>query len=883
MRIRAILPLFLAAVSILRAQDALNLPVPLAPAPEVSSPAMDALTRQAANRAQQMGFPSLAAQFFGQLLDKANRYPLLPGSGAPARAELSLELATALLDDGRPLEARKVLEASPGPRGSAWHLRAGLADMRLRDLQGARGELDRVKPEELAAADRPWRFFLDAVLAGSVGDTIRSAELFTQAERSATTELERARFSLEREKARLLTGNVSARTAEEARQNAERFRGTATGYDFLRAYAVMLDGLGRKADAVAILQRQIGILPAQERVRGDDFRLLLGMIAGAADPVGQRALIQLIESGSDPARRRMGLQLLATASSAGPAHALFRAELDKLIAAVPQDAILEDLLLFRSVWALGDHDNTQAEDDAHSVLEKFPGSPLTGYARSVLTGSAWEQRRYRTAADDAFQARAALAPGEARSELGVVVAEAWYRAGDFRSAADAYEAALREPPSIVRPGELMFQLIKADIEEGRAAAEAGRADRADPLAEARADLDRLSAGGGFDPVDRWEAEWNFASALEQIGQTGAAYARLNRLLAPGATAGLPAELRARLAWLQAKLSLDAHEPAQTLRLVGAMAGSLAGIEGPLRTELESMGALLKARASFELGRDPDALGILARLRSDFPQSDAAVRSYIVEADHYVAQDKIVEAQQLLTHLADHFPDRGDFAPYALLQAALLAERLGQDKNLKEADKLIEALVTKYPSSPLVFEARLKQGDLLRRLNDFPKAQQVYESLRDNFPQNPEVIYAELALAECHNAQSANDPSHAESAIALFAELRDRVDAPVDLRIEAGFSLGYLYERLGQNAQAGTVWWRDVVSAFLLDPARAREIGGHGRYWMTRTLIELGELNEKQGRIGEARRAWQLVLTAGLPGASLAEEQLDRLGGRPPSR
>ena len=382
-------------------------------------------------------------------------------------------------------------------------------------------------------------------------------------------------------------------------------------------------------------------------------------------------------------------------------------------------------------------------------------------------------------------------------------------------------------------------------------------------------------------MDRWEAEWNFASALQRAGQTAAAYDRLSRLLSPRSTpSGLPPELRARLAWLQARLSLDAHQPSQTLVLVDAMVGSLGGIEGALRVEIESMGSLLKAQACFELGREAAALDILSNLRSAFPQSDEAVRSYIVEADHYVQQDKIVEAQQLLTHLADHFPDRGDYAPYALLQAALLAERLGQDKNLKEADKLIEALVTKYPGSPLVFEARLKQGDLLRKLNDFPKAQQVYESLRDNFSQNPDVIYAELDLAECHNAQSANDPSHAESAITLFADLRDRVDAPVDMRVEAGFSLGYLYERLGENSQAESVWWRDVVSTFLLDPIRAREIGATGRYWMTRTLIELGELNERQGKLGEAKRAWQLILKTGLPGAGLAQEQLARFGVRP---
>ena len=66
----------------------------------------------------------------------------------------------------------------------------------------------------------------------------------------------------------------------------------------------------------------------------------------------------------------------------------------------------------------------------------------------------------------------------------------------------------------------------------------------------------------------------------------------------------------------------------------------------------------------------------------------------------------------------------------------------------------------------------------------------------------------------------------------------------------------------------------VASAFAV-PAESGN-RAKGRYWMTRTLVELGELNEREGRPGEARRAWGLILSTGLPGAGLAREQLARL-------
>ncbi len=655
-------------------------------------------------------------------------------------------------------------------------------------------------------------------MVAGAAEPVRAADYYQQAERAATTDLERARFLLAHEQARLSVGAVSAPMADQMLRNATTFQGTPTGYDFARSYVVILDALGRKPEAVAFLQRELATLPAQERDRADDFRLLLGLIAGASpDGPGQRALTQLLETGVDPDRQRVALQLLATAaeSGLGPGGLPDRTrQADRRPPSHPHP-ILADLLLFSANFALADKENVKAEDDARALLAKYPGSPLKPYALSVLTGSAWEQRRYRTAADDANQARAEPLAAEARAELGVVVAEAWFRAGDFRSAADAYAAVLREPPAIVPPGDLMFQRVEAEIRAGEAD---GAADGSDPtraLRDAQTVLDELERNPAFDAANRWRAEWNLARALQVRGETDA-----------GTRAGLSPELRAQMTWLQARLSLDARQPTQTLQLAETMLGSLDGLGPDLRTEIAGTAALLKAQAYFSLKEETEALDTLKKLRDEFPHTEAAAHSYFVEADYDAQEDNIVGAQQLLTRLADDFP-QSDYAPSALYDAALQAERLGQDKNFREAYRLLENLVTKYKDSPLVFDARLKQGDLLRKMYDFPGAEQVYESLRNNFPDNPGRIKAELALAECHNAQSASDASHADRAITLFADLRDRVDAPVEMRVEAGFCLGDLYERNGNPARAQEVWWRDVVSAFLLEPQRRGGTGHQG--------------------------------------------------------
>jgi len=874
MPFRPIFLLPLAAAAILRAQEPLNRPEPLLPATTAPSPGENALSLAAARRAQELGFPALAASLYRELLQGEP-----PQAGSADRTDLALALATALLDDNRPgapAEAEQALRGVAGPHGAAWHLREGLAEARQGRAEQARVESAAIRPDELSPEDRPWYFFLQGMLVGPA-DPLRAGDLYSQAERAATTELSRARFFLVHEQALMQVGQVTEAMAEQTRQNANAQ--TEVGYDFERQYAVMLNALGQKSAAVDALRGALVSLPATERRRADDFRLLLGLIAGAGDGVGRQALMQLLAAGSDPERQRVALELLRQASQGEPERGTFRTALSQLIDAPTPHPILDDLLFFRADLELGDQppDYPPAEADARELLNKFPASQLKTQALGILAASAWEQLRYHTAEDAAAKAREELPAGEARQELGVLVAEAWFRAGvlagdadDFRHAADAYAAVLRDPPANVAPGELMFQRVEAEI-------------KADSLPTAQTLLDQFASDPAFDAIDRWKAEWNLALALQVADKTDAAFARVSRLLA---TASLPpgpggAALRARMAWLQAQLSFNARQYGRTLDLIAALDGHLAGVPA-LKGELQSTDALLKARAYFALNREADALAALKQLRVDFPQTESAVHSYLIAADHYAQQDNSVDAQRLYIELAEKFPKSPD-APFALYQAALLAEHQGQQSDLDEARVLIERVATQYPESDLVFDARLTEGNLLRTLNELPQAQEVYESLRNNarYSRRPDIVYVLLALAECDDAQSASDVGHGESARALFEDLCDRVDAPPDVRVEAGYNLGHLLAQHDHGEEALKTWWRDVVTPFLLDGTNGARLGANGRYWMTRTLIELGERNAAEGHQAAAKQMWQMILTAKLPGAELAEEDIARLNNPAP--
>lgn len=855
-------------------------------APEEAFPAPGGWIQraQAAERALQMGFSTVAEALLRELLNT-------PGIADAARDRLTLDLVAALLDRGRLDEAASALDRFNGAHTSAWHLRAGLLAANRRQIEPARAAAAQIQEEELPPAERGWRHFLDGLVADLAGDIDRRNRAYEEANKAAVSDLQRARFTLEQERARLLSTPANEQQASQLKVNVERFQGQKLGYEYTRVYAIVLDALGDKPAAVEQLRRQLSNLPQEEKQVADDLRLLLGLIAGPESGTGRSALFRLLDGAADHESQRVALRLLAGASSEGAFRAEFRAKLDQLIAAPTPHPILEHLLLFRAQLALAEenYENYQrADEDAKTLVERFPGSQLKAQALGVRTSVAWELRRFRTVADHASQLREALPPGDERRQISVLVADAYFRSEDFRSAAGAYSAAMRDPPAAVTPGVLLFQRVLAEINaEQRPGGDAS-------FGAAQALLDEAASLPDTDAVNRWQAEWNLARALQARNQTLAALKRVERLTAEASAAKLPAELFVRMAWLQARLAFKAGSPAEAVRLVDALfarleSPAMAALPERLREEVASTSALLKVQALLAFdeprrgGGAQEGLALLKKLRDDYPRSDAAAYSYIAEARYYSDRGEITEAGRLLTKLADDDKTRTNpYAPLALYSAALNAEKLGQEAGYGDAIRLIERLVKDYPQSELVFYARLKQGDLERQLNQFGEAQLVYDWLRNNFARHADVVRAEFGQAACHYAQAATDPAHWEKAELIYEGLVDRPAVPADMRVEAGYMLGHMLAQRGSNARAQEVWWR-AVNTFLLDANRMQELGAKGPYWMSRILLELGELSEKEANLDQARRAYELLLQQKLPGEALAEQRLARFssgGGQP---
>lgn len=841
--------------------------------------------RLAAKRALELGFPSIAIAFYRHQLST------LPADiSVQDRGALQIELATALLDEGRPGEADEVLRAYVGVPVSSFRLRQAMVAMQLRRLPKVKEELAAIRLDELDRRDRAWFFFVQGQLADVSNEPAKARGWYSQAAEAAVSDLHRAHFVIAREELRLLAGEFSEAHLAPWRKLLDSNTRSPAANSAVELVAIELNGLGRKSEAIEFLRQQINGLSADYRTLSDQWHLLLGFIAGANDQVGRSALIRVLSQGSDREKQRVALLLLRR----GAPRAVVAAELDRLIAQTPAHPILEELYLFRAEDKLEAKAYVEAEADAQRMLEAFPGSRLKPHALGICARAAWERAMYLTAADFATKARDALPEaqgGEARADLGLLIAEAYFRANKFRSAAEAYAATLTAVPMGVSsdlPGKLIFQRVYAEIEAGKQ--EADLPEGKNWWVRTAALLDQLATDRRFDAVNRWQAEWNFARALQVAGPeaTKLAFSRVERLMTEKPSADTPAisdELRMRMVWLQARLSLGVVSPERTLEIVDQLLRSLDRVDSTLRNEIAGSAGLLKAEAIFKLNRDAEGLAALAKVRADFPNSDAAVKSFIVEADRASERGSLVDAQKILVNLADKFPQH-PYAPMALFGAALNAELRGLEVAYSEGNSLMDRLCRDYPKSDLVFDARMKQGDFLRLLYRFNFAQRAYEEVLNGFPQHKHVLYAQLALAATHNAQASAEPatngqlsSHAEQAISIYERLVDRPDAPVELRLEAGYNLGLLLSRRPQpesRSRAQQLWW-DQINRFIPFDAPTPDLGTKGSYWAVRTLLALGELLESEGKLDQARQAYDYILKKNLPWSDIARAKSNVFG------
>ncbi|MCH6258734.1 hypothetical protein MLD52_19405 [Puniceicoccaceae bacterium K14] len=728
-----------------------------------------------------------------------------------------------------------------------------------------------ISEEELSEGDRAWLWMLRGWVANADGETDAAAEDFARAKEYARDQSPDLAAQIEylefRAKLLIVESDLSLSELESA---YSKNRQKLVGYRVGQVLALLYFEVGQVEEALAFVDARLSELPIEFGDMREQYLLLKALIAGVDRFEGRSAARELIANGENVLLMRVALRnVFRGCLAAGDVKSNYlNSLLSDLIDQKADHILLDELLYYRSVSRFMEGDYDAALRDANLLQSRYVDSPYQRGMLSVLASSEWQRSRFRTAASHLSRLRAEFAVDYEVVELSSLIADCYFRAGlqagtidDFSNAAEAYGVALAEMPAGGRFSRVYSQLVSSYLRSG-------------DFENARGVLDSKEFSAKVDDLVRWRAEWKFLTAMRSSGRSEAAYDR-----AQAAVRSTEGELKLRFLWLASKLSLESGHPSDTENWVLSLEEFLAvegedAFDGPLIDEVRSSALMTQAEAEFSFDRPEQAVAILNRLREEYAGYDAALLSYLVEARYLTSENRTVEAQRLLVYLADNFKE-SRYAPMALFEAALNAERRGQDSFLDQAKILLERIAQDYPDSEMVYYARLRLGDLLRKLNQFSAAQQMYEHLENQYRDRADRYLAQISLADALMARAIEDPSKFEAAISRLELLLDLPDVPLDLRVEAGYKLGVAWQNQGETRRAKQAFWTlfDVVNQVY---EGAESLGPKGNYWYSRSLFALADISKFENDVDGARKFYGYVVSGGLWGEELARAQLDRL-------
>lgn len=822
----------------------------------------------AAERAQEAGLASLAESIYRRLLSQEET--INEAQSAP----MKLGLAKALIGQGRFMAARSTLESVDeswqGARHSLFLAISiyGEGGPRI-DIEGFRKALAAVSPAELSPEDRAWFSFLKGLEAELQGDPDAAEAAFRRAVDLAGSERLRWHFESLVLRQEIVSGPADELLLPELSARLNSLEGESAAFPFVREYAVLLFRLGRSAEAVGAIDRELANTSAGYGARQrEQLRLLKALIVGVDSVTGRAALKELIRSGQSRDAMGIALQLLARASDQD--EDLFEF-LKVMISRTEPHPLLGQMYYLRSQLALRFPDDPEmvalAERDARTLLEQFPGlSSITNVYRLLAFAALnREPAQYRTAADFLIQLRDQSDPSSDLASLNQLIGDCYFLNGDFANAVDFYTVARNRQLASEGDTELFMRLILAQVRSGAL-------DAATQL------IDTADFAGNISQRDRWRAEWNVAQALQAAGSIEPALRRVRLLLEESGSGSVDTLLDIRLRWLEAYLSLEAERfdglEERIARLLSRLKALPPGeLDAASFRLLQTEIRLLRGNALIRL--DEASIGImeLEALREEFPETAAAQRSYLIEASYHGEIAAFESAQNTLLDLVQNYPE-SRLAPQALYEAALYCGRRGAEF-YPEAIVLHNDLADQYPGDPLYYFARLKQGNLLRSMNDFAGAQIVYENLINRYPAHELRYLAELSRADCLLALAGDEVGELVDVIAQLERLLDLPNLPLDFQAEAAYKWAFALERIDRTSKAKEILSLSVAR-LVLDPSQAEKLGAPGRYWMARSMLQLGAILEGESSAEEARKVYRKMIAYNLPGRNIAISRVDRL-------
>ncbi|MDR2030496.1 MAG: hypothetical protein LBP65_03475 [Puniceicoccales bacterium] len=724
--------------------------------------------RHGADLAHALGFYSIAGEAYEELLDGVDPIPwerALAIAMVQGRWDKAAELESRLLHGGPEETARLLLLR---------HLLSILRGMPRGDLLSNIGE------EDLTAADLSWFFVAISMEAERQEQLPLAQELWCRAMEAAPSDALRADLEEFRLRAVLLNlGHVSEALVERLRTKWRSCNWRLEGIPHLKKYALLLHGQRRTDEALAAIGQQLAHRSqlAAEQVHG--LHLLEFFLQPPTDDAVSDRLAQIVQDGGSSPLVWSALRLLLDWATTP----IRRTALENFLQNLPKE---EPILRTRLQLALRTENWKLAGDLALQLLAMPLEQSVHESLQQLWLDLALEKSSH-SFSDIMAQLGGAQSPSPSlRRSLLLALAGHFYRGGDVQLAAKFLDERAKIANGPGDAGAIPLRI--------RVALAVGR----------WSDVAML-----FRELAPEQAAFLLDEANDLLMGSGIASAWNGWLEEVYRAIPLPLSPAARLLWgctlLQNSIAL--HRTGDAAQFLREIRG-LDGIGPEIFQKYGARLALLALRTAMAREDGPAIAAELAALRSRWPHSPEAKESYFLKAVDWQLNDQLDLAAEEMQNYLNCYRDEagagdGGRIPEALL---LLASLQTAAESPKSALATLEELWQRHPDSIFACHARLRQGDLLRELNHFEAAAQVYRSLLQRQPPPPEAPFAELALVKCQLAMDP-DATVLQSALVTLEKLATGARDDPNFFLEIGHVRAFVLQKSGETRRSRQLLWQ----------------------------------------------------------------------------
>ena len=820
-----------------------------------SDTAVSSISLSAADDALSSGLYSIAERFYRNALENERLTKSI-------RQNVLIKLTACYLNSGQKAKAIETIGQVKAPFPDRYYLIKSLLHYNDKEYLKAEQYYNSIAEAKLSSEDTPWFYLISGLILHTKNDE-KAESLFQTALAHCFSNNQKAHFETIIFQAEIEKEQPNDDLALELKQKSNDFQGQAVGFQFARQYIIVLSQLKKKDEAIKVIEEQLNLLSENSTTDREKLLLLTGKIVGPDSGKGNLALNNLLLEGSNAELMHEALFLISKDTENYREDSPFTILLDGIISRKAPHPLLENILYKRAFIAYNNDNLRAAENLVLQLTKQYPGSPLTQKAIRLYVKILWNKNppEYRIAASVLNTLINQTNDINQKHELNQLLADCFYLDKDYKNAADTYALVFSKTRNKQKAKEIFFQLLISEI-------------KAEKIDEAIQHLDKTGNTHLENSSDRWKAEWMLTMSLLKLKGQDVAYKRV-KMLMTNISEKTPPDLRIRLKWLEIQLAMNLKKTSLALELIETISLELNNetnniLEDSIKQDIKAHLLLTKGRAFIEKKENEKGLSILTTLKETYPDSEAAITAILLEALHYNHLNQVVDAQNTLINLADTYP-KSNHAPQAIYEAAINAEKRAISSSFEEAIQLLDRLIKQYPDHPLVFYAKLKQGHILRKINDFSTALQVYENLNNQYKNHPEIELVKISISDCLLSQGEKNNKKYEEAISLLEKLSDAPNISLNLKYEADYKRGYAYSKIKKTEDAIRVYWSIIHHFKNLKSDNQESIR---KYWISRSVIDLAEIIHKNESPDAAKNIYQLILDYNLPGQALAKSKLE---------